>query len=216
MKKLAIGCLVVVVLAGMAAAGVGYYVYRSFQSTVAQFAELGQVPEIERDVRVRGPYVPPASAELTSNQIERLVRVQTLVRQRLGARFAELEKKYKVLSETDHPSVGDLPALIGAYRDMAAAWLDAKRSQVDALNEVGLSLEEYAWIRDQAYQALGIPYVDFDIGKIADDIRSGRSSVESGQLRGSIGPSGPEVNRKLIESFKKQLENNVALASFGL
>jgi hypothetical protein len=216
MKKLAIGCGVVLVLVGIAVAGLGYYAYRRVQSTVAQFAELGQIPDIERGVRVRAPYVPPATEELTASQVERLVRVQTLVRQRLGQRFAEFEQKYKTLSEKDTPSLGDLPTLLGAYSDMAAAWLDAKRGQVDALNEVGLSLEEYRWIRDQAYGALGVPYVDLDIGKIADDIRNGQSSSEQGRLRGALEPSGPEPNRRLIEAFKKQLQDNIALASFGL
>jgi hypothetical protein len=216
MKKLAIGCLVVVVLACIVMGGLAYYAYLRVQSTVAQFAELAQVPEIERQIRIKDPFVPPASEELTSAQLERMLRVQATVRQRLGARMADMEKQYKTMSEKDHPGLADLPTLIAAYRDLAATWLDAKRSQVEALNEVGLSLEEYHWIRDQAYRALGIPYVDLDIGKIADDMRSGRTSTDPGRLRGSMGPAGPESNRTLVEAFKKQLENNVAFASFGL
>jgi hypothetical protein len=62
-----------------------------------------------------------------------------------------------------------------------------------------------------------MPFVDFDVGKIVDQIRSGASvSAEPGQLRGSIGPAGPESNRSLVEQFKKQLEENLPLASFGL
>jgi hypothetical protein len=109
-----------------------------------------------------------------------------------------------------------MPALMAAYRDLAAAWLDAKRSQVEALNDVGLSLEEYRWIRDQAYQAIGIPFMDFDVGKLVEQVRSGVTDVEPGRIRGSIGPAGPESNRKLIEKFRKQFEENLALASFGL
>jgi hypothetical protein len=122
-----------------------------FSKRSRTFSELAQVPEIERQVRVKDPFVPPASEELTSS-----------------------------------------------------------------LNQVNLSLEEYRWIRDQSYKALGIPYVDFDIGKIADGIRSGQTTNDAGQLRGSVGPSGPESNRKLVEGHRKQLESNVAMASFGL
>jgi hypothetical protein len=217
MKKVAIGCLGVLVVCGIVAAGAAYYVYRQAKGAIATFAELGQIPEIERGLRVRGDFTPPVSGELTEQQLEQLLQVQTKVRERIGARFAEFQTRYKALSEKESANLADLPALIGAYRDMAAGWLDAKRGQVDALNEVNLSLEEYRWIRDEVYRAIGIPYVDLDLGAIAEDIRTGTTTPgERGQLRGSMGPAGPESNRKLVERFKKQLEDNVALASFGL
>ena len=216
MKKVAIGCLVVLMLGCVIVGGFAFWAYRRVQQTVAQFSELAQVPAIERQVRARDPFVPPASDELTASQVERLLRVQAAIRGRLGARFAEFEKQYKVFSEKDKATLTDVPTLIAGYRDLALMWLDAKRSQVEALNEVNLSLEEYRWIREQTYKALGVPYVDFDIGKIAEDIRSGQTTSDSGQLLGSIGPSGPEANRNLVEAHRKQLESNVAMASFGL
>jgi hypothetical protein len=217
MKKLAIGCLVVAVLACIVVGGVVYYAYTRVQSTLAQFGELSQIPEIESGIRARDSYTPPASDELTERQLEQLLRVQTLLRERIGVRFADFEKKYKTLSQKEEATIMDVPTLIAGYRDLAAGWVDAKRAQVAALNEVGLSLEEYRWIREQAYRALGMAYVDLDIGAIAEDIRKGATTPgERGQLRGSIGPAGPESNRKLVEPFKQQLEANIALASFGL
>ncbi len=133
----------------------------------------------------------------------RLVRVQTQVRTRIGERMAALETKYKALTEKTQASLSDAPALIAAYRDLAAVLIDAKRTQVDALNEAGLSLEEYRWIRSQAYRALGAPYVDMDIGRLVDDVRAGKMGAEPAQLQGAIGPAGPEANRKLIEGVKK-------------
>jgi hypothetical protein len=216
MKKLAIGCLVVLLLGGAIAAGVVYYAYRQVSSTFAQFKELGQVPEIERGIRVRGGFVAPASGELTDDQVEKLVRVQGLIRQRLGERFADFERKYKTLSQQESASVADIPALMAAYRDMVTAWLEAKRSQVEGLNEVGFSLEEYRWVREQAYQALGMAYVDFDLGKLAENVTSGAGVDPQGRLLGAIEPTGPASNRALVERFKKQLEEAISLASFGL
>ena len=216
MKKVAIGCAVVLLLGCVIVGGLAFWAYRRVQQTVAQFSELAQVPEIERQVRVKDAFVPPASDELSSSQLEQLLKVQAAIRERLGARFAEFEKQYKVFSEKDKATLTDVPTLIAGYRDLALMWLDAKRGQVEALNQVNLSLEEYRWIREQSYKALGIPYVDFDIGKIAEDIRLGQTTNDPGQLRGSISPSGPESNRKLVEGHRKQLESNVAMASFGL
>ena len=175
------------------------------------------MPDIERSVRNRTAFVPPASDELTERQIETLVKIQGDVRRRLGERVAAFEAKYKTLAQKENASIGDAPALLRAYGDLAATWIDAKRSQVEALNAAGLSLDEYRWIRDQAYRALGQPFVDLDISRLMDDARRGIPPSETaGTLKGSMGPSGPESNRRLIERVKKQLEDNLALASFGL
>jgi len=217
MKKVAIGCLGVLLLLGIVAAGAVYYVYRQAQSAFATFTELGEIPEIESRLQVRGGFTPPSSGELTERQVEQLLQVQTKVLERIGARFTEFQAKYKSLAEKQEAAVTDLPAIVAAYRDLAAGWLDAKRSQVDALNGLQLSLDEYRWIREQAYRSVGVPYVDLDPGAIAEDIRRGVSSPpERGGLRGALEPIGPETNRKLVERFKAQLEKNVALASFGL
>ena len=90
------------------------------------------------------------------------------------------------------------------------------KARVEALNEVNLSLGGTRSIREQTYKALGVPFVDFDIGRIAEEIRSGQTTSDSGQLHGRIGPSGPEANGKLVEAHRKQLESNVTMASFGL
>lgn len=216
MKKLAIGCGIVVLVIGVAGAGVAYYLYRQVASTITQFAELGQIPEIERGVRNRAPFAPPASEELTDSQVEKLVKVQSEVRRRLGERMKAFDAKYHDLAQKDTASLSDATTLIKAYGELAATWLDAKRGQIEALNSVELSLEEYRWIRDQAYRALGQPFVDLDIGKMVDDARRGVTSESAGQMKGSMGPSGPESNRTRIGKFKKQLEENIALASFGL
>ena len=92
MKKLAIGCLVVAVLACIVVGGVVYYAYNRVQSTLAQFGELSQIPEIESGIRVRDIFTPPASDELTARQVEQLLRVQTLLRERIGVTLYNLFK----------------------------------------------------------------------------------------------------------------------------
>ncbi len=216
MKKLAIGCGLALFVTGAVAAGVAYYVYREVSSTVSQFAELAQIPDLERDIRNRSAFVPPASEELSDSQIEKLLQVQAEIRRRLGERMAAFESKYKVLAEKKEATLTDAPALLRAYSDLAATWIDAKRGQIEALNTAGLSLDEYRWIREQAYRGVGMPFVDLDIGKLVDEARRGVTSPESGRLLGAIEPAGPESNRIRLGRVKKQLEQNIALASFGL
>lgn len=216
MKKLAIGCGTVVLVLGVLVVGVGYYGFLKVRSTVTQFAELGKIPEIEREVRVKGPFTPPASGELTASQVDRLMQVQQRIRERLGENAARFERTYKSLADKKEATAADLPTLLSAYRDLAAMWLDAKRTQVAALNDVGLSLDEYRWIRSSAYQAIGAPYLDIDFARIAADAKAGAQTTMPGSFEGAFRGAAPAANQKLAEKFKKQLENSLALASFGL
>jgi hypothetical protein len=217
MKKLALGCGLVLVLTGMAAAGAAYFIYRQVSPLVSQFAEFGQVAEIERGVRRRGPFNPPPTAELTERQVQQLVQVQEQLRRRLGAHMKTFEAKYRELANRQDATLADAPAVLQAYGDLARTWLDAKKTQIEALNAADLSLEEYRWIRHEAYRALGQPFVDLDVGKLVEHARRGVHDSEAvGELRGAIQSFGPESNRKLIERVKKLLEENLALAAFGL
>ena len=215
MKKFAIGCGIVLLLVCVGAAGAAYYLYNRVASTLTQFAEIGKVPELERSVRNKSAFVPPASEELTDRQIEKLLKIQADVRSRIGERMAAFETKYKSLAEKEKATVTDVPALLGLPRP--GGDVDGREAQPDqALNAADLSLEEYRWIRDQAYRAIGVAYVDLDIAKIVDEAKRGVTSQEAGRLLGAVEPVGPESNRTRLEKFKQQLQQNVALASFGL
>jgi hypothetical protein len=221
MKKLAIGCglVVVVLLAGAAVAT--YFVVNKVTSTYKEFAALGEVPAIERGVRNSATFAPPESGELTDAQVARYVKVQQHVRALLGSRFDEFRTKYAEMSkrmDKGQGTVFDAPSVIGAYKDLASTYVEAKKAQVEALNASNFSLSEYRWVRQQAYAAIGMPVVDFDASKIIDDVTSGRAPNEplTPQVGGAIGPSGPEVNRKLVAPHKKMLEDNAALSFFGL
>ena len=216
MKKLGIGCGIVVLAMGLVVMGVGYYGYLKVRGTVTQFAELAKLPEIERQVRVRTPFAAPASGELTGSQLDRLIQVQKRVHDRLGENVARFERTYKALAQKKEATATDLPALMSAYRDLAAMWLDAKRTQVAALNDAGLSLDEYRWIRSSAYQAIGAPFVDVDFARIAEDAKRGAQTAMPGSFEGAFRGTAPASNVKLAGKFKKQLEDNLALASFGL
>lgn len=214
-KKIAIGCGLALLLTGLAAGILGYYAYRQVSGTITQFAVLAEAPELEKSVRNREVYVPPDTEELTDAQIEKLVRVQADIRKRLGDRMAAFEAQYKTLLEKKEASITDGPTIVQAYADLATVWIDAKRGQVEALNATGLSLDEYRWIRDQSYRALGQPFVDMDLAKMIENAKSG---VEAGlgEMRGALGPEGPAANQARVARFKQQLQDNLALASFGL
>jgi hypothetical protein len=223
MKKVAIGCLIVLAVGCVAAAGVGYYIYgkakasyAQLKSTATQFAELGKIPQIEAGVQVKTPFLIPSGGVLTQTQVDKFVQVQTRVRARLGQNFEVLQRKYKTLTDKKDANVTDLPQLIAAYRDLAASWLDAQRAQVEALNEVGLSLSEYRWIRSEAYKSLNMPLVDIDFGKIAAQIKQNEQPNQEIMLGGAFSGTSSPANARLVEKYRKQLEDNMPMATFGL
>lgn len=219
MKKLAIGCGIVAVVLLIGAAVATYVVVNKVRDTVAEFTSLGEIPAIERRVTNQAVYTPPETGELTGAQVTRFVQVQQQVRSVLGARFDEFNTKYAALSKRmnrDEGTALDAPAVINAYRDLARTYVDAKKAQVDALNAAGFSLDEYRWVRGQAYAAIGMPVMDFDIAKVIENVKSGNTDDVKGTVGGSIGPSGPESNKALVEPHKKALEDNAALTFFGL
>ena len=184
-------------------------------STFSGFAELGALPELERSVRIQRPFDPPASGVTSRDQVERLLEIQQAVRTRLGERADQIEHRYRRLLAKDSATVVDLPELISAYRDLAAAYVDAKRAQVEALNQADLSLEEYRWTRSRAYAALGMSLMDVDVSRIIEDVKAGRQPVGPAHRLTEVSTGSPAV-RKLVEPQRKALEANVGLAFFGL
>lgn len=55
MKKAVIGCLLLLAVLAVGAGVASYLAYRKVSSTLAGFAELGTVPELERPFAVRAP-----------------------------------------------------------------------------------------------------------------------------------------------------------------
>jgi hypothetical protein len=215
MKKLAIGCAVLLLIGFVGAAGTSYFAYHKVTSAFRGFAELGTLSELERSVQKRGTYTPPASGEPSRGQIERLLVVQQAVRTRLGAKGQEIERRYHKLLAKDSATVVDVPEIISAYRDLAGAYVEAKRAQVDALNRAGFSLEEYRWTRSQVYAALGVPLMELDVARIIEDVKQGRQP-EAPAYRLTVGPTGSPAAQKLVEPHRKVLEANAGLAFFGL
>jgi hypothetical protein len=231
MKKFAVGCGVILVILMIGGAFAAWYVYRKvspmyvdakskIESTVAGFTELGKVPDIERQVRNTTPFSAPESGELSAAQLTKYLKVQAQVRQTLGARFAVLNERHKALMERldkQQQSAVDLPEIIDTYKDLAVLYVQAKQAQADALNAQGLSMPEYRWIQMQTGAAIGMPVMTMDVAKTIENFKEGRSIDQSERpVTVPVGPSGPEANKTLVAPHKKEIEDNAALAFFGL
>ncbi len=212
MKKVAIGCAVVVGLLVLVLGIGGYYFYSKF---MADFVELAEIPALNEQVDDQTTYTPPADARMTAQQVERYIGVQQFIRNELGARFRELEEKYEALSrsldEDDRePSIREL---FEAWGDVVSLVMDAKRAQVDALNDAGMSLSEYYWIRQQTLLALGYGSFAWNLEALAEDpsvMLSPPSPEEAAELEAA------QHNRALLQEHEDTIEEWLALSFFGL
>lgn len=211
-KKLLIGCLVLGVVGIIAAGIAGYYfVYRPARDYIAGFAEVAQVVELNDQVENQQPFTAPPDNLLTEAQVTAFVAVQRRMVTDLGSVLDELQAKYQAYGEGDsRPGLGEL---LGAWRDLKDLVLQAKRIQVEALNQAGLSVEEYRWIRSRFYQALGAEFFSLNLEKIAEAVQEQNPEV----LQEAEAPElVPPQNRALVEPYQDEAAQWLAYAWLGL
>jgi hypothetical protein len=216
MKKLALGCLGVLVLVTITGAGLGYYfVYRPAKSYVTSFAQLQEIPKLHEQIRNKTRFTPPAGGELTPALLDRYLQAQDALHARLGARLDELDRKYKAL-DADGGGEPSFTEGLGALRDLGDLVLEAKRAQVEVLNQYSFSLAEYDWVRGSAYAAAGLPFGG-SFAEIIDSASRGETAVRPGMDDRDTGvPDVPATNAQLVAPHVEKLRERVALAFFGL
>jgi hypothetical protein len=222
-KKILIGCLVIAVL-GMAVLAVGgYFVYRAASPIVQnarnyldQFKQLG---ELERNVQNQSPYTAPGNGELTAEQMERFARVQQHVRGTLGQRFEAIEAKYKQLkfnNESGAERQASFRDVMSALGDLAGVVVDARRIQIDALNQERFSPAEYDWVRARVYEAAGVEATStIDLHKIAEAARRG-TGIDFDDPPKLPTAKIPPKNRELVKPYLKDMDQWLPLLFFGL
>jgi hypothetical protein len=219
MKKFIFGCLAVVLLVGIGGAvGAYYFLWKPGKAYVVEFAKLKEIPQLNQKVRNTAAFAPPADNVLMKESVDRFMRTQQTIHVRLGQRLDEFSAKYRLLGQADNanykPSVSEV---MSAYKDMAGLILEAKRAQVDALNENNYSLAEYDWTRRTIYEATGIP-INPEFEKALRAI--GEANKPEAEKTPDTTPAPvvnvPEKNRELVSPHMKELTERAVLAAFGL
>jgi len=205
MPKFLVGCLVVVAVLVVGGGTAGYFFVIkpawNFASEMGQFAEEYQ--SLNAEVERTGPYSPGADARLDSEQFGRFLVAQSEMRTGMELRLAELEEKWQAMKADMDQGGGDLNIveMVTAYRDLGGLLLEAKRNQVQALNRHEFSLQEWAWVRNRAYQALGEEVAVASFGEQAPAQFSRQVSDE-------------EI--AMVSEHREALMEGYALAWFGL
>lgn len=212
-KKLLVGCLVLAVVGIIVGGIVGYYfVYRPARDYIAGFSDVSQVVELNDEVENQAPFSPPGDDLLTPRQVDAFVAVQRRMVGDLGFRLEELKRKYEAFDgpSAERPGFSDL---LGIWRDLKDLVLFAKRIQVEALNDAGLSIAEYRWVRTRFYQALGAEFFSINLEQIAEAVKQ-----QDPDLLGeaSAPDIAPEANRRLVQDYQQEAAQWLAYAWLGL
>jgi hypothetical protein len=217
MKKFAIGCAIVLVVLLVIGGIAGYFVYQKFVGPIAQFAtSVQEVSVIEKQVKNTASFTAPENGELTEEMVSRFVKVQSHVQTKLGKRMDELKATYDKLDKTlgDQQRKASFTEGMGALRDLTSLMVEAKKAQVEGLNQVGFSLKEYDWIRVQVYSAVGVVAGGFDVKKMAEQAQAGKLEGPTGFDKEQV-LDVPEKNKELVAPYEKQLKEWAPLAFFG-
>lgn len=209
MRRFLIGCLVVFALL-FVGGGIAAYVFlwRPAQQVVQTVRQFQQVDELNAQVRDDSTYRPPADGTLTEQQLDRYLGVQRGMRAALEQDYQDLQTRIEAIDAQQTPSPRQL---LNAYRDVAELILEAKRAQVDALNEHSFSLSEYDWVRRQTVAALGYAgYASFDLQELVNSAEQNENPVQPGQV------DVPEANIELVDTHREELEELIGFAFVGL
>ncbi len=206
-----VGCLVVlaVVLVGGGAAAY-YFIGRPALAAFNAARDLGRIQQIESRVSNRASFTPPADALLTEQQVDRYLSVSRQVMSGLEARVAVLDERYRELStgSSSSPSFAGLREAASAWADLLRLIVQAKETQVNALNSNGFSLAEYRWVRSQVLGAAGVSFFEVDLTTLIE--QAGDPTVRRPTA------TVPQANVDLVAPYVDELERLVPLAVFGL
>ena len=222
MKKILVGCLIVFVIA-LAGLGVaGFYAFRwarpMIESTGNYLEGARELSRLGDRIANKSAYAAPANGQLTPTQVERFVAVQTRVRDELGTRWADIERKSEQIREKTRENQRDLTftEFTTVFSDLAGIYMEARRAQVNALNVQKFSDAEYTWVRLRVYEAAGMEVAgSIDMSKIEALAREG-GLTSSVTLPEMPKPNVPEANIKLVKPHLAKIKEWVPMAFLGL
>lgn len=205
MQKFLVGCLIVFVVIVGAGGTAGYFFVikpawefaGGVQEFVQEYAELNE--QIER----QDGFEPPEEGGITSEQFQRFLVAQRDMRQAMEGELGTLKERFESMQEKidEEERDANIGELFTAYQGLGELLIEAKRVQVEALNRYNFSLQEYLYVRNQTYRALGQEVAVASFGDQAPQMRSYEV---------------PEEVVEMVSPHREELMEGYAFAWFGV
>jgi len=200
-----VGCFVVLVVLALVVGGlVWWFLIRPAQKLLGGLTNLSQLEELDKGVRNTSAYTPPGDGAISPEQLSRLLGVERAVKTQVGDQLKALEARYKQGGEVNAQNFGQALEGLG---DLFKVLIDAKKAQVSALNAQNFSKNEYAWVRDQTFQALsqvtGQPFTGFT------GLGEGTPQIYTPSVP-------PSANVEAVRPHQDELTESLPIHVFGL
>ena len=222
MKKILLGCGIVIVIAMVGFGAAAFYAYRAMKPVIdnaANYMEKARVAErLGAAIDNKTPFPPPESGELSRTQVERFLAVQTRVRIELGDKWDEVEKKSAAIKARTDQNRNDwtLSEFTQVFNDIANIWIEARRSQVEALNVQKFSEAEYQWVRARVYEAAGVHLAGNMNLSMIEALARDNASKTGIEIPEVELPKIPEKNVELVKPHVANIKEWIPMAVLGL
>jgi len=215
MKKLAIGCGVIVIVLGVAVT-IGMYILANRTSSYLRHSDAyAALQTMGKGVTNEAPFTPPANGELSADMVKRFAAVEDALVEKLGPRFHELEameNEFMRREQAEHRKATSAEDFKNITSSMGFI-LQAQGAWVDALNQQRFSMDEYQWVRGRVWSASGMNLLELSSRDVAALSRAGGSATRP------VAPSAepvPAHNRELVTPYLPKMKTWAPLAFFGL
>ncbi|GAB2494811.1 hypothetical protein [Arenimonas alkanexedens] len=156
-KKILTGCLVVVLVLVVGLGLAWWFVLRPmWQAGVEGATAWVSAVDLGDDIVNRAPFEAPDDGRMSQAQVDDFVKVQSVVARELGPDLAVLAQRTQAAAEERSSGAAETSlADVGtAYRELSGLLSRLRAAQAKGVNEVGMSRDEYAWVRRQSLVAM--------------------------------------------------------------
>ena len=213
MKKLALGCGVIVIVIGVVVTIAMYVVANRTSRYLRNSNAIAALQTIGKGVDNTAPFTAPATGELTADMMRRFAAVEDEMVDKLGPRFHELEamqNEFMRREQAEHRKATSAEDFKNITSSMGFI-VQAQGAWIEALNRQRFSMDEYQWVRGRVWSASGMNLLELSS-------RDSSALSRGGAMR-PIAPSAdavPPHNRELVKPYLPKMKNWVPLAFFGL
>jgi len=212
LKKILLAtAIAIVVLLGGLAAAFYFTIYKPIASPM--LAMVGTHTLETRMLQNREPFEPPDSGVLTREQATAFVSVEEAVAARVGASAAVFEQKRLDFEQASEAHELSVRWALPAFADLKAPIMAAKVDQINAMNRLNLSKQEFEWIRRELYRAAGLEFTQLDVTDLVDGVPD--ASLHVHRFPPDEGSAYPE-NAALAEPLAQKLAAWRTFGFFGL